>query len=236
MVLFEPAAIAALLISALLTLLLVARRRRLSDSERSAQGRDRDALDTVQGWPPQAVRVMTLPERLAFGTLRRALPRHLVLAQVPLSRFISVPSGNSYSQWLTRAGHLNVDLLVCDSSSKVIAAVEVRSANQTPRSVARHQRLAEILQAAGIKVHVWRDDQLPTIAEVRELFKANKNDAPVADQDEVDIGGRRMIPVPEMQELLMAGDGLDYNQANEPVLSGFFDDLDAAASSRQSSR
>ena len=233
MVTFEPAAIAALLISALLTLLLVARRRRgASDGGRAP---DSEVLDTVQAWPPQAVRVMTLPERLAYGTLRRALPRHLVLAQVPLSRFISVPSGNSYSKWLTRAGNLNVDLLVCDSSSKVIAAIEVRSPDQTQRSISRHNRLAQVLQAAGVKVHVWSDHDLPNIAAVRELFKNSKSDA-AADQGEVDTGGRRMIPVPEMQEILMDGDGLDYNPANEPVLSGYFDDLDATAGARTASR
>jgi outer membrane lipopolysaccharide assembly protein LptE/RlpB len=226
MVTLEPTAIAALLISALLTLLLVARRRRSgADAGRAVES---EVLDTVQAWPPQAVRVMTLPERLAYGTLRRALPRHLVLAQVPLSRFISVPSSNSYSQWLTRAGRLNVDLLVCDSSSKVIAAVEVRSGDQTQRSIDRHNRLAEVLQAAGVKVHVWRDNDLPSIAEVRELFKNSKG-ALATDDDGLDIGGRHMIPVPEIQEVLMEGDHLDYNQANEPVPSGFFDDLDAAA-------
>jgi Protein of unknown function (DUF2726) len=231
MVSLEPAAIAALLISALLTLLLVARRRRgASDAGRAA---DSEVLDTVQAWPPQAVRVMTLPERLAYGTLRRALPRHLVLAQVPLSRFISVPSSNSYSQWLNRAGRLNVDLLVCDSSSKVIAAVEVRSGDQTQRSIARHNRLAQVLEAAGVKVHVWSDNDLPSIAAVRELFKNSKGDASMSDDGEVDIGGRHMIPVPEIQEVLMEGDHLDYNQANEPVPSGFFDDLDAAANARR---
>jgi hypothetical protein len=222
-----------LLISALLTLLLVARRRRsASDSGRAP---DSEVLDTVQAWPPQAVRVMTLPERLAYGTLRRALPRHLVLAQVPLSRFITVPPRNSYSQWLTRAGRLNVDLLVCDASSRVIAAVEVRSPDQTPRSIARHQRLAEVLQAAGIKVHVWRDTELPSIAAVRELFKG-KGDAAASDGSEIDLGGRHMIPVPEIQEFLMEGDTLEYNLANEPVPSGFFDDLDAAAAGRPAGR
>ena len=226
MVSIEPTAFAALLISALLTLLLFARRRRAAtDAGRAA---DSEVLDTVQAWPPQAVRVMTLPERLAYGTLRRALPRHLVLAQVPLSRFISVPPSNSYSQWLTRVGRLNVDLLVCDSSSKVIAAVEVRSGDQTSRSMARHNRLARVLQAAGVKVHVWSDNDLPTLAAVRELFKNNKADA-ADEEDAVDGGGRRMIPVPEIQEFLMEGDGLDYNQANEPVPSGFFDDLDVGA-------
>ena len=227
MVSLEPTAIGALLISALLTLLLVARRRRGAPD--AGRAPDSEVLDTVQAWPPQAVRVMTLPERLAYGTLRRALPRHLVLAQVPLSRFISVPSSNSYSQWLTRAGRLNVDLLVCDASSRVIAAVEVRSGDQTQRSIARHKRLAQVLEAAGVKVHVWSDNDLPTIAAVRELFKNNKGEA--AGDEEFDIGGRHMIPVPEIQEVLMDGDKLDYNQANEPVPSGFFDDLDAAATS-----
>lgn len=234
MVPLEPTAIAALLVSALLTLLLFARRHR--SATHAGRAPDSQVLDTVHAWPPQAVRVMTLPERLAYGTLRRALPRHLVLAQVPLSRFISVPPGHSYGEWLTRAGRLNVDLLVCDSSSRVIAAVEVRSADQTQRSIARHERLAQVLQAADIKVHVWRDTELPTIAAVRGLFKI-KVDATVGAGIEIDLGGRHMIPVPEIQEFLMERDGLDYNQANEPVLSGFFDDLDAAAAdARQASR
>jgi Protein of unknown function (DUF2726) len=236
MVSFEPAAIAALLISALLTLLLVARRRRsAADTGRAP---DSEVLDTVLAWPPQAVRVMTLPERLAYGTLRRALPRHLVLAQVPLSRFITVPPRNSYSQWLTRAGRLNVDLLVCDASSRVIAAVEVRSPDQTPRSVARHDRLAEVLQAAGVKVHVWRDTELPNIAAVRELFNGKEGAAAgdAGEAAEIDLGGRHMIPVPEIQEFLMEGDALDYNLANEPVPSGFFDDLDAAAAAARPAR
>jgi hypothetical protein len=226
MVSLEPTAIAALLISALLILLLLARRRKgTSDAGRAP---DSEVLDTVQAWPPQAVRVMTLPERLAYGTLRRALPRHLVLAQVPLSRFITVPTGHSYNQWLTRAGRLNVDLLVCDASSRVIAAVEVRPPDQTQRSIDRHERLAQVLQAAGVKVHVWRETELPSIGAVRELFKTKASAAAVGDEA-VDVDGRLLIPVPEIQELLMEGDGLDYNQANEPVPSGFFDDLDAAS-------
>ena len=226
----EPSAIAALLISALLMLLLFARRRKaLSDAGRAPES---EVLDTVQAWPPQAVRVMTLPERLAYGTLRRALPRHLVLAQVPLSRFISVPTSHSYGQWLTRAGRLNVDLLVCDASSRVIAAVEVRPPEQTQRSAERHERLAQVLQAAGVKVHVWREAELPSIADVRRLFK-NKGEGAAGSADEFDADGRHLIPVPEIQELLLEGDGLDYKHLNEPVPSGFFDDLDAGANVRQ---
>jgi hypothetical protein len=229
----EPTALAALLISALLMLLLLARRRKSATDMGTAAAAE--VLDTVQAWPPQAVRILTLPERLAFGTLRRALPRHLVLAQVPLSRFISVPPGPSYAQWLTRAGRLNVDLLVCDASSRVLAAVELRSADQTPRSIARQARKTQVLEAAGVRVHVWRDTDIPSIAEVRELFRSKGGKLPIG-EDSVDIDGRPMIPVPEMQELLMEGDELDYNHLNEPVPSGFFEDLDAAARTQAARR
>lgn len=232
---FDLPAIAALLISTVLMVLLLARRRRAASEADAAP--EAESLDTVQSWPPQAVRVMTLPERLAYGTLHRALPRHLVLAQVPLSRFIKVPPGKSYKQWLARVGRLNVDLLVCDSSSRVVAAIEVRASDPTPRSVERHERLAQVLQAAGIQVHVWAESHLPTIAEVRTLFLSKGEAsaslaADVAERGDIDVGGRRMLPVPEIQELLMEGDELDY-QLNEPVPSGFFDDLDASSGARR---
>ncbi|MDH5538232.1 MAG: DUF2726 domain-containing protein [Rhizobacter sp.] len=207
-------------------LLVVHRRRQESHSEHPA---DSEWLDTVQAWPPQAVRVMTLPERLAFDTLRRALPRHLVLAQVPLSRFISVPSRHSYSKWLSRAGRLNVDLLVCDASSRVLAAVEVRSPHDTTRSAERHERLASVLKAAGVTVHVWLENALPSTSAVRQLFKA-KADTAAPELDGLGDNDRRFLPMPEIREVLMEGDAFSYNASNEPVSSGYFDDLDTATS------
>jgi len=53
---------------------------------RHRAGRDdegRDSVDTVVGWPPEAARVLSVDERQAYDVLRRAFPRHLVLAQVP---------------------------------------------------------------------------------------------------------------------------------------------------------
>ncbi|HEY6086192.1 MAG TPA: DUF2726 domain-containing protein [Burkholderiaceae bacterium] len=182
-----------------------------------------EALDTVQAWPPQAVRVMTLGERQAFEILRRAMPGHVVLAQVPLSRFISVPTRFPYSQWLQRAGRLGVDLLVCDFSSRAVAAVEVRTADESARSAKRHQRLVEVLRAAGVTVHEWNEDDLPSVAEAREYFFPKTSAAD--EQAAVTPGGRTLIPVAEIQELLADGDATDYGQL-EPVPSGFFEDED----------
>ena len=183
-----------------------------------------ESLDTVQAWPPQAVRVMTLGERQAYEVVRRALPGHVVLAQVPLSRFISVPTRFPYSQWLQRAGRLGVDLLVCDFSSRAVAAIEVRTTDESARSAKRHKRLVEVLRAAGVPVHEWNEDDLPSVTEARALFMP-KALASAAEEVVVTRGGRALLPVAEIQEMLADGDATDYGQL-EPVPSGFFDDLD----------
>jgi hypothetical protein len=217
--LLEPTTAAAM--SATMALLLAALWLRRRSARPRAADAD-EALDTVQAWPPQAVRVMTLGERHAFEILRRALPGHVVLAQVPLSRFISVPTRFPYAQWLQRAGRLGVDLLVCDFSSRAVAAVEVRTADESARSAKRHKRLVEVLRAAGVKVHEWNEDALPSVAEARALFAA-KQAAAAEDEGVVMRGGRTLIPVAEIQEMLAEGDTTDYGQL-EPVPSGFFDD------------
>jgi hypothetical protein len=189
-----------------------------------------EGLDTIQAWPPQAVRVMTLGERQAYEILKRALPGHVILSQVPLSRFISVPTRNPYQLWLQRAGRLAVDLLVCDFSSRAVAAVEVRTADESKRSAKRHQRLVEVLRAAGVQVFEWDEDDLPDIVDARELFIPKKaaKEAPA----KMDAGGRRLLPVPEINEVLAEGDATDYGQL-EPVPSAFYDDLDDPRMARQ---
>lgn len=218
---FDSTSIAALLLAALLVLSMFWVRRRQPAPRDLAPD---ETLDTVQAWPPQAVRVMTLGERQAYEVLRRALPGHVVLAQVPLSRFISVPTRFPYAQWLQRAGRLGVDLLVCDFSSRAVAAIEVRTADESARSAKRHKRLVEVLRAAGVPVHEWNEDDLPNVSQARELFipKANVN---AAEEVAVTPGGRTMLPVAEIQEMLAEGDATDYGQL-EPVPSGFFDDMD----------
>ena len=223
----DSTAIAALLISALLLSWLVARRRSGGPGRKPVD----ENLDTVQAWPPQAVRVLTLPERRAYDMLRKALPGHLVLAQVPLARFISVPTRNSYSDWLTRVGRLSVDLLVCDHSSRVIAAIDIRGADESARSQKRHARMAEVLRAANIAVHSWQADALPTPVEVRALFIAHNADADAEETPAMTAGGKTILPVPEMREMLAAGDeAAAANPQFDPVSSGYFDDLEAIRS------
>ena len=143
--------------------------RRRGDGAAGADDSD-DRIDTLIGWPPQATRVMTTPERIAFGTLVRALPDYMILAQVPLSRFLSVPKRNSYSDWLRRLGYQSVDFLVCDMTSQVIAVIEIQGSDSrnSERARKRLARIARSLKAAQIPLHVWTENVLPSAEAARE--------------------------------------------------------------------
>lgn len=185
----------------------------------------REALDTVQGWLPESSRIMSIHERQAYDLLRRALPGFLVLAQVPLSRFLRVPTRHSYSEWLQRVGSLNADLLLCDSGSRVLAVIDIRAPEETGRSRRRHERLARVLRAAGIRVFTWREGDLPSLAEVRTALSAEL--APASTEVKTTPLRSRsgpLIPIADIEEVLAEGDQLSYDAANEPVPSGFYDE------------
>jgi len=223
----SPALVAA--VALLLTLLAVRRRGR-----QPRRGSLRESLDTVQDWPPEPARIMTVQERQSYELLRRALPGYMVLAQVPLSRFVRVPTRHSYTEWLHRVGGLSADLLVCDTGSRVLAAIDVRAQDETERSRKRHERLGRVLRAAGIRVHVWREGHLPTPAEVRtalahDLVRGSGPMSPIPTTSRP----MPLIPVAEMRELddiLAEGDAASRDAEHEPVPSAFFEEMETSGS------
>ncbi|MDP1898899.1 MAG: DUF2726 domain-containing protein [Rubrivivax sp.] len=215
----------------LLTLLLLRMRQRINERRGSA----REALDTVAAWPPEASRILTITERQAYDLLRRAMPGFLVLAQVPLSRFLRVPSRHSYTDWLQRVGSLNADLLLCDSGSRVLAAIDIRSPQESERARRRHERMARVLRAAGIHVFTWRDGELPTPADVRRTMAPLMGPLTPASKP---TASRPMplIPVADIAEILSEGDRAALeaamDDANEPVPSAFLEELESASGGR----
>lgn len=221
----SPAILAAL--SLLLMLFALRMRQRGTPARRGAAARD--GLDTVQDWPPTASRVLSIHERQAYELLRRALPGFMVLAQVPLARFLRVPTRHSYTDWLQRAGSLSADLLLCDAGSRVLAVIDIRPPHETERARRRHDRLSRVLKAAGIRVHVWREGELPTLAQVRQALGgelAAPSAKPTASRP------MPLIPVADISEILAEGDEAFCDAANEPVPSSFFEDIDAAGAAR----
>lgn len=207
----------------LATLLMMRWRHRGSGPQRAP----RDNLDTVIDWPPQSVRIMSIAERQSYDLVRKALPGIMVLAQVPLSRFIRVPTRHSYQDWMGRVGNLSADLLLCDSGSRVLAVVDVRSADETDRARRRHDRMARVLKAAGVRVYTWRENELPTASQVRALVGQELERHAGIKPQPINSRPMPLIPVAEMQEILAAGDQGQYDASLEPVPSGFFEDMEA---------
>jgi hypothetical protein len=129
-----------------------------------------ERLDTLAAWPPEVTRILRSSERLAFSTLKLALPGYMILAQVPIARFLNVPKRNSYAEWMRRLGSQCVDFVICDVTSQVIAVVEIRPPPEQlgEKLRSRLDRVERVLQAANIPVHVWSEERLPTIEMARE--------------------------------------------------------------------
>ncbi|MEO8835138.1 MAG: DUF2726 domain-containing protein [Caldimonas sp.] len=149
-----------------------------------------ERLDTLAGWPPEPTRILRSSERLAFSTLKLALPGYLILAQVPMARFLTVPKRNSYAEWMRRLGNQCIDFVICDVTSQVVAVVEVRPpADQLDDKVrVRLDRVARALTAAKIPLHVWNEERLPTIEAAREKILPHSPAVPAG-------MGRRPAPV-----------------------------------------
>ncbi len=230
---FSPTAAFALPAAGLLLLTWLGMRLRQRQHQR--RGAAREALDTVASWPPEAARVLTIDERQAYDLLRRAMPGFLVLAQVPLSRFIRVPARHSYTDWLQRVGSLSADLLLCDSGSRVLAVIDIRAVEESARGRRRHERMARVLGSAGVRVHTWREGNLPAVAEVRHALTPLVGPVSASAKSN-SSGAMPLIPVPEMAEILAEGDraALEaaWDPAMEPVPSAFFEDLEPAGPGR----
>lgn len=191
--------------------------------------KNNDALDTVLAWEPNATRILSSQERLAYAVLVRALPEYMVLAQVPLSRFLRVPERYSYTEWLKRVGSLSADLVVCDRSSEVIAVVEVQSPRESQRGQLRHERMARVLKAARIKLLTWTEGDLPTPSSVRDMLVPGAAEESAGERSGGVLAGRRFgatplsaVPVGEVDD---SGPG-GLNELREPPPSTWFDEFD----------
>lgn len=194
----------------------------------------RPALDTLAAWEPQATRVLTAAECQAFNVLARAYPQHVILAQVPIARFLRVPTRHSYREWLRRVGTQCADLVLCDPRSQVLAVVSVReSGPQSEGSLKRHARMNRVLGAADIPLYTWVEGALPSPEGARRQIGVDPyvERADVAVQPALaTVGGSdgvdrppqrpwgRHADVPQPDEVL---------ELREPPASSWFDEFDS---------
>lgn len=129
-------------------------------------------------WPFYAKRPLSQPEQVLYHRLVRALPEHIVLAQVQVSRVLGVKKGFNFHEWNNRISRLSYDFVVCAKDSTVLAAVELD--DKTHESKARTQtdaKKSKATAAAGVPLIRWHVKSLPDDDAIRSAF-AEKPTAP----------------------------------------------------------
>jgi very-short-patch-repair endonuclease len=132
-------------------------------------------------WPYFAKKPLTPPEQVLYFRLLKALPDHMVLAQVQLSRMLGVKKGNNYQSWLNRINQMSADFVICAKDATVLAVVELDdSSHQSDRRKAADNKKERALTAAGIKLIRWQARELPDDAVIRSALLPNPSLDPAA--------------------------------------------------------
>lgn len=213
----DPTTAIALVAAVLMMLTLLLMHRRRGAGRRPGKAAAPDASK----FTPQAVRVMTSAEREAYKLLTQAMPGAVVLAQVPLTRFLRVQG--KQGDWVQQASGLSADLLLCDAGSRVLLAVCVRSPQSSDKSRRRNDNMLRLLKAAGIKVLSWNESAMPDAATVRnQLFAVLRG----GNGSRAGETASRPMPLIPVAEILAEGDSGHPDGSMEPVPSALFDELE----------
>src|SRR5438067_4249534 len=114
------------------------------------------------------------PEQILYFRLMKALPDHIVLAQVQLSRMLGVNKGNHYQSWLNRISQMSADFVICAKDATVLAVIELHDAShQSDRRKTADEKKGRALSTAGIKLVRWQARDLPDDATIRGDLLAN---------------------------------------------------------------
>ena len=127
-------------------------------------------------WPFYPRKPLSAVEQILYFRLTKALPDHIVLAQVQLSRLLGVKKGNNYLAWTNRINRMSADFVVCTKDSTVLAVIELDDSTHNAKN--RQEADAKkdkALGDAGVKIHRWNVKAIPNEATI----KATLTPAPV---------------------------------------------------------
>ena len=126
-------------------------------------------------WPFYVKKPLTQPEQVLYHRLVQALPDHIVLAQVQVSRVLGVKKGSKFNEWNNRINRLSYDFVVCTKDSTVIAAIELddKSHEKTSRQSTDEKKNKASLDA-GLRLVRWHVRSLPDDQAIRQEFSPPK--------------------------------------------------------------
>jgi len=130
--------------------------------------------DAGEVWPFYAKKLLSQPEQILYFRLVRALPEHIVLAQVQLSRLLGVKKGNNYQAWFNRINRMSADFVVCNKDASIVAVIELDDAThqKADRQVADVKK-NKALTSANLRIVRWQVKAMPDIATIQSTLISN---------------------------------------------------------------
>lgn len=124
-------------------------------------------------WPFYIKRPLSQPEQVLYHRLIRALPDHIILAQVQVSRVLGVKKGSNFQEWNNRINRLSYDFVICGKDASVIAAIELDDKSHEAAARAKTDAKKDKASAdAGLRLVRWHVKAMPNEEAIRsEFFK-----------------------------------------------------------------
>lgn len=122
-------------------------------------------------WPFYAKKPLSRPEQILYFRLCKALPQHIVLAQVALSRMLGVNKGSNFGQWFNRINRMSADFVLCSKDSTIVAVIELDDASHRKANrAAADAKKDKALRSAGIRIMRWQMNSIPDETEIKAMF------------------------------------------------------------------
>jgi len=122
-------------------------------------------------WPFYARKPLSQPEQVLYFRLVRALPDHIVLAQVQVSRVLGVKKGQNFHAWNNRINRLSYDFVVCAKDSTVLATIELDDkTHDSAHRAATDGKKDKATQDAGLRMIRWHVMSLPDEAAIKQAL------------------------------------------------------------------
>ena len=124
-------------------------------------------------WPFYVKKPLTQPEQVLYHRLVKALPDHIVLAQVQVSRVLGVKKGSNFNEWNNRINRLSYDFVVCGKDSTVLAAIELDDkTHESSRRSAADEKKNKAAADAGLRLIRWNVKALPDESAIQAQLRS----------------------------------------------------------------
>jgi Protein of unknown function (DUF2726) len=130
-----------------------------------------NAFEERVDWPFYAKKPLTQPEQVLYHRLVEALPEHLVLAQVQVSRVLGVKKGFNFHEWNNRVNRLSYDFVICAKDARVLAVIELDDkTHNSPERMVTDDKKDRATASAGLRLIRWHVASLPDEVAISQLF------------------------------------------------------------------